>query len=305
MKLLLLSTLGFGLFSAPAMATDVVKVNAVVAKILNEIVQNDDFIDAMVLTLDEAKTDLNKPSIGVSLSASTTKAAWSSEVTALTLDLEADVEAVAGGQSRLRGALTGTLSTDVMNFTKEMYDGSFFCDAFEYGLDPDVCENLETEVSQASTFEEQISAVSKAVSAAVLEFNGKISSLEMELGTQGLSEGEKEAINDEIEELQGGLKAFKSVGFETNNEGLNISYELDGILDNPSNKMTLIVEVRADYISLGLSVDAVLPEYTEMYVDYTVDFIKLLEMDTPESNAQVKGMAQAFIYLLKATVNAD
>ena len=277
----------------------IVKVNKVVAEILNEIVAQDDFADSLSIVLDGEKTDITKPKIGVSVEASTRQASWSSETTSLVATLEVDSKPVnESGQVELAGFISVELETDMYNFSKFIADQElcyslYLTDSKESAA----CLTLQEELKTATNFGEQMKSVAKAVAAFKIELQDAIDSLEAE-------EDKDDLINYDIEELKSALKAMDAIVFADNGNGFSVTFDYD---DNEVG-YSLDFDIEFDEDSALIRVNFVVlvdQESLEGYVSFPAQIIEILAADTPESRKKVSYFARFYLDFLKGIVTED
>ncbi len=305
MKKIVLSLLSMIFFASQSMAADVVKVNEVVAKILNEIVANDDFVESLELSLDQEKTSLEKPSIGVSLSASTKQAAWSTETTSLVASLEVDTEPVSDEQVRAFGSLAGSLETDFVSFSKYVVDKDV-CNVLDFSIDVEsaACATLVEEIKSAENFLAQVKAISKAFDAFKVEIKTAIKSLKAKQEAE-TDENEKEYIQYDIDDLEQSLKVFEGVVISEQDGSLSLTASLDDVFgeDDEETSLSLDVQVTESALTLSLNFSFVVDqEDLAGYSSIPAQIIMMLEQDSPESNEFVTSFALGYIDVLKELV---
>ncbi len=306
MKFGFLAIIFTSFFTLQAFAVDTVKVNKVVAEILNEIAAQDDFVDVLKIELDEVFTNVEKPSLGVSVEASTRQAAWSSETTNLVAELKVDSKPASEGEVTVLAELSARLETDVTNLAKYVVRKDV-CDVFDFtpNQESKACKTLEKEITLAESFEEQVEAVSKAFDAFKLEIKAELETLNKELEKGEIDSEEKERLNYLISDLEEALEVFEAVEFNQTDSSIEVKADFDDFFGNDSDSY-FTLEVREDFVTVSLVFNFLMDELDfKNYSSFPIEIIRVLESDTQESKEYVSGFAKFYIEILKDLVTED
>lgn len=283
-----------GAFALPTYAVDTVKVNKVVAEILNEIAAKDDFVETLEISLDADKTDLSKPALGASVSASTKGAAWSVNTTALAATLVIDSTPLGDGVTEVSASLQMELDTDVYALTQYVAKKDI-CIDLDFGSkgDSPACKTMIEELVAAKTFEEQVRSVAKAFEAFKVEIAARIAVLE-----------DEDPSNYEIVDLKETLEMFEAVVFTENEGGLTVEADFEDLF--LGGDLAVYVSVSDSNVTVILAFDFPMgEEELRSFTMFPAQILSILESDTAESKEYVSGFAEAYIDFLKAMVTED